>query len=325
MKKLRIKNHAFFKLSNGSAALVFGKATFLLPKGLASSFTRRRDSLITGQLLNSQIEPTLRRFLNDNGLFVNNSSRPVESPNRQIPVNLAREIIEAAIQMWRPLPMLHPLFGRLRRNSPGLALAFLLEQTVFVESAYSYFRAASLQAKTKKQRSGFRQMSKDEKDHFKILCRALGLDNNDLYEHDPFPGTLAIIAYLHQLAFLNPSALAIVTALFETDPHEVESIKSFYGELEGITNLRLKPFFEHHKLDAELDHHCFWQVALEGRRSINSAEVSGWIFHLHSVKHLLELWYDSILSETDRRRIRTKVKIRDIVRPRPEVESIYVS
>jgi hypothetical protein len=224
--------------------------------------------------------------------------------------------------MWKPLPRFHSLFRAINRNK-RLQLLFLIEQTVFVQSAHSYFSLAAKFAKSPHLKKTFKLLAQEEKDHFRGLLNDLKLTEDDLEKYDPSPGTTAIIAYLHETAISDPESLLVLTAMFETEPEDYNHISNFYRNISNCLGLSLKHFASHHKEDLNYGHINMWRGVFKDSNRITDASVSRWIDRLHTTKHMIELWYDSILSEANRKGGR-KINIRMLLRPRPSVGTIYV-
>lgn len=323
MKLLQIKNHALVTLPEGETALAFGQTTFILPRKLSAQLMKVRGELINGLAPRASIPNGLLKFLEQHNLICAPQSASPNRASEGFSAVEAQAILQAAIEMWKPLPGFHPIFGLLKK-SRELAIALLIEQTVFVSAAYSYLGLAAKSCTQPKAKKALRVFAEEERYHYRGLLKDLELSEDDLARHDMAPGTQALLSFLHESAFRNPIAILIISSLFETSPDEVDELTKFYRKLSKQIAMPLDHFLSHHVLDVELGHVSLWHAAFDGRKRIPFEEVSNWIQALHTAKHLIELWYDSIVTESHRKDSLKTVTPVSLIRPKPTAASIYV-
>ena len=321
MKFLQIKNHAMVKVSNRQIAVVFGRSTFLLPAKLTQQFLKFRRLLIEGADTEKRLPKELSLFLSENDLFCSIENR--KTYKKSYSRVEAESILSASIEMWKPLPKFHPIFKEMRKNT-RLQYSFLLEQAIFVSNAYSYFSLASASTRYRKLSKIFKAIAKEEKNHYKGLLKDIKLSRAAFLSHDAAPGTTALVSFLHELAIKDPGALLIVTSLFETSDDEISQLREFYTSLSKSLKLNLKNFIGHHQLDVQLKHKTLWSEAFLNRNSISFHELSSWISALHTAKHLVELWFDSLMAEEERLGRLSRSSDFYRTRRKPNAETIYV-
>lgn len=230
--------------------------------------------------------------------------------------------IESALGMWKPLVSFHKFFSFVE-DHPWAMARYLLEVTCFVSKASEYLSAAARHAPTPKLKKILTKMERDERDHYKMLLKDLGLSEKDFAAHDPAPGTHAVFTQLFHLAVTDPRSLLISTALFETDPEEGDGIRQFYKSVTQLTKIPTDRFVEHHIEDIEAGHIDLWRSAVDGLKKVSYEQASKWISDLHMTKHMLDLWHDSIqieCSSLEKPAIAPIMK--NIIRTRPELGSV---
>lgn len=316
----RLKNHVLTSGPRGSIALSFGQQTFVLPAALAKIFLQFRERLITGHFVTQRLPPELMHFLQSNDLLYLevDGLRTIFSPEKAV------AILSSAIEMWKPLPHFHPIFLAVHQKKLGLQVSFMLETLVFISHGSAYFDVAAANALDKTVKRTLRRLSKEERGHHVPLLDSLNLSAADLRQHDPLPGTEAILAFLFKIAYADPHSLLIVTALFETEGDQLPQIKKFYRALSRETGFNLESFYKHHAEDAGHGHSELWCTGILAQKNVDHGELSRWLRALHTCKHLIWLWYDSILNESAKWNLKKPISMKSVVRPAPRPESILL-
>lgn len=297
----RLKHHVCFDIKDGFAAVICGDLAIKLEPDAAELFHAHRAAGIAADFAKpvGENKATWGAFLGLcqelDLLFAPPRGR---ARNKLLPPEQVKELIQGAIAMWKPLPGFHKFFSTVEK-SPWAMARYLLEMTYWVSKASEYLKPAAKNAPTAKLKKIFAKVEREERDHFKMLLKDLGLTQADLLLHDPAPGTHALFTQLFHLAVTDPRSLLVSLALFETEPKEREGIRSFYKSVSELTKLPTSRFVAHHMEDIEAGHSALWLSAFEGLGKISYAQGSKWLQDLHMTKHMVDLWHDSVLRECE--------------------------
>lgn len=210
----------------------------------------------------------------------------------------SQHIINTALDMWKYLPGLHPLFLNLKQDK-GLAFKYLLDYTWFVSQAANYLQAGIRRSKSP-YRQKFVELYSCEKDHYLGLIKDLGFSEELIAEYDPTPGALAMYYHLHFLAANHPLSFFISLSLFEVNQDEIEKNIDFYSELENLLGIELASFKNHAREDGIEGHSNYWEeLVVATSPSLEQLNLA--LSSLHQTKHLIENWYASLLADFNSR------------------------
>lgn len=248
------------------------------------------------------------------GLFFSPSTK-----NRKLDPAQVERAMHSALAMWKPLIQTHPVF-KMVSDDPHAFAFYLLEQSIFVSQAAYYIEAGAQTAGRTWLGKTLRELAADEANHYHSLIQSLRLNKKSFFLHDPSAGTVALVAHLFHLASKDPESFVFSLSLFETDRSDLTSIKKFYSQHKRTILFDSTAFINHHKEDVALGHVCLWKEHLSRTKDVDSDRASKIIADLHTTKHMLNLWLDSI--ERDSRFINRefrngKIDINGLIRPKP--------
>ncbi len=326
---MRLVHHVFFPTGAEFPALVVGGSTVRLNAPEARAIARfRKSALICASRLTGRTreEKEYNRFVawaSDRGLLFSSPPHGQWKKKRVTHKTLISKI-EAALEMWKDLPSLHPLFCKMRQ-SPELASLYILDTAWFTTKASSYLGTATRTAQNQELKTAFKKLYSSEKNHYKTLAAGLGILPQSLLRHDPTSGARALYAHLQMLAHRDALSLLVSLGLFETRSEDLPGIRSYFQSIGNTIDCDLEAFIKHHEEDAAEGHVSLWKRGVATTATYDYGRASSLLEDLHTTKHIIELWLSSIESsshEVHCRSAKGPIRPAALLKPVPELKSI---
>ena len=208
--------------------------------------------------------------------------------------NEVGQIISSAMEMWKPLPGFNKMFRELD-NIKCLPFFYVIEQTWFIWKASEYLYPAANYAKNKKLKKLLFEIADCEENHYKPLLNSIGLSIDDIKRYDASAGLRGLVAQLYQIGTTDTQSFIIYSSILETSKDELPNVKKHVDRLSKLVGINLSEYYNHHKIDAEEQHVDEWKEVLAIADTYSFERVSKFIEDLHSIKHAIDGWFDSLL------------------------------